>query len=89
VDEELAEMDAASDDEAALERELGDVLFALSSYARKRNLDPEAALRGALHRFTRRFRHAELAAETRGEPLAELSPAQLDALWRKAKQEVG
>jgi MazG family protein len=89
VDEELAEMDAASEDGAALERELGDVLFALSSYARKRNLDPEAALRGALHRFTRRFRHAELAAEARGAQLAGLSPAQLDALWRDAKQDVG
>jgi MazG family protein len=91
VDEELAEMDAASADEdrAALEAELGDVLFALASYARKKNLDPEAALRGTLSRFSRRFRHAELAAEARGETLAALSPDALDALWRAAKGEVG
>jgi MazG family protein len=89
VDEELAEMDAATDAAAALEHELGDALFALANYARKRGLDPEAALRGALHRFTRRFRHAEVAATARGEGLAGLSAAELDALWREAKRAVG
>jgi tetrapyrrole methylase family protein/MazG family protein/ATP diphosphatase len=88
VDEELAEMDAAADD-AALERELGDVLFALASYARKRGLDPEAALRGTLERFTRRFGHAEQAAESGGKRLAQLTPAELDVLWHAAKREVG
>lgn len=88
IDEELAELDAAGDD-AAAERELGDLLFAIASYARKRGLDPEAALRGTLARFSGRFEHAERAAAARGERLAELTPDALDVLWRAAKDELG
>ena len=85
VDEELAELDAAvaQGDMDAAEEELGDVLFALASYARKRNLDPEAALRRSLDKFSKRFRHAELAAGEEG--LRSQSPEQLDVLWNAAK----
>ncbi|MEO0321852.1 MAG: nucleoside triphosphate pyrophosphohydrolase, partial [Myxococcota bacterium] len=87
VDEELAELDAAlsTGDDAAAEQELGDVLFALASLGRKRGLDPEAALRGTLERFTRRFRHAELAAEGKGVALRDLDDAARDGLWEDAK----
>lgn len=87
VDEELRELDEAveSDDPARMEEELGDVLFALASFARKKSLDPEAALRGALDRFSTRFRHAELAAEAKGTTLRELDADALDALWEAAK----
>ncbi|MEM9073270.1 MAG: nucleoside triphosphate pyrophosphohydrolase [Myxococcota bacterium] len=86
VDEELAEFDEAvrADDREAMEAELGDLLFALSSLARKHSLDPEAALRGSLGRFSRRFRHAELAAQERG-GLRELDDEARDALWDDAK----
>lgn len=88
IDEELAELDAAvaGDDADAIESELGDVLFAVASFARKRDLDPEAALRGALDTFTRRFRHAEAAARARGEALRDLGPEALQALWEEAKR---
>lgn len=87
VDEELAELDAAraEGDRAAMEHELGDLLFALASWARKEGLDPEAALRLSLDRFSARFRHAELAADARGEALCELDDAARDALWEEAK----
>ena len=87
VDEELAELDAAraEGDRAAMEHELGDLLFALASWARKEGLDPEAALRLSLDRFSARFRHAELAADARGESLRELDDAARDALWDEAK----
>jgi tetrapyrrole methylase family protein/MazG family protein/ATP diphosphatase len=87
VDEELGEMDAAFDagDLEAAERELGDVLFALASFARKRALDPEAALRGALDRFSERFREAERRAHAEGRSLHDMSAEQLDALWRAVK----
>ena len=87
VDEELRELDAAlatGDDDAAA-GELGDVLFALASLGRKRGLDPEAALRGTLDRFSARFRHAEKAAEARGEALRELTDEARDRLWEEAK----
>ena len=47
-------------------RELGDVLFALASWARKRSIDPEAALRGTLDRFQARFGEVERRAASDG-----------------------
>jgi len=87
VDEELAEMDRALEagDREAAERELGDVLFSLASFARKRGIDPEAALRGTLDRFTERFGHAERAARARGRKLEDMDEEELDALWQEAK----
>lgn len=84
IDEELSELDAAED--AELEGELGDVLFAVASFARKRGVDPEAALRGTLRRFEARFRYAEQRAADRGESLRALDADALDALWQEAKR---
>ena len=87
IDEELRELDeaAASQDMAALEHELGDVLFALATYGRKQGLDPEAAIRASLNRFSSRFRHCELAAQTDGKSLRDCDEAELDAMWERAK----
>jgi len=89
VDEELAELDMAiaSGDSTRAEEELGDVLFALVSVARKLQLDPEAALRGTLDRFGQRVSRVEDAVKTQGSQLSELSAAQLDALWEQAKEQ--
>jgi len=87
LQEELAELDhaIAGGDEAAAERELGDVLFSLVNTARKRGLDAENALRGALGRFTRRVQAVEGALG--GRSAADLPPAELDALWERVKAE--
>ncbi len=87
IDEELKELDAAAaaEDREALEHELGDLLFALATYGRKQGLDPEAALRKSLNRFSARFRHCELAAQTEGKGLRDYSDSELDALWEQAK----
>ena len=88
IDEELRELDdaAARGDVEALEHELGDLLFALATYGRKQGLDPEAALRASLNRFSARFRHCELSAEADGKDLRDYSEAQLDELWERAKK---
>lgn len=88
VDEELRELDeaAATGDAARMEEELGDVLFALSSWARHRKLDPESALRGSLDRFSKRFSSVERQARESGKDLASMTPAELDALWVEAKK---
>ncbi len=84
VDEELGELDEAlgRGDAEAAEEELGDALFAMVNFARKHALDPEAALRRSLDKFSRRLGHAENAA---GGDLASKSAAELDALWEQAK----
>ena len=87
IDEELAELDeaVASGDQAAMEGELGDVLFALVTFGRHKAIDPEAALRGTLARFSERFRHCELAAKSEGKTLRDYNEATLDKMWENAK----
>jgi ATP diphosphatase len=89
VDEELAELDAAiaSKDKAAIEHELGDVLFALANLARHLGVAPEDALRGANRRFTRRFQAVERKLEAQGVPFGEATLEQMNALWEEVKAE--
>jgi ATP diphosphatase len=81
IEEELAELDSASNEEER-SAELGDLLFSVVNYARHLGIDPEAALRESSARFEARFRHVETASER---PLKELDIDALEALWRKAK----
>ena len=87
VDEELTELDAAvlDGDRERIEQELGDVLFALVSVARKLDVDPEAALRGTLDRFGQRVRWVEKHVKEQGQDLAALDEVALDRLWQQAK----
>ena len=87
VGEELAELDRAiaAQDRRTTERELGDLLFALANWARKLEIDPEAALRATLARFAGRVRAVEQAAAERGRTVDELDAGELDALWREVK----
>jgi tetrapyrrole methylase family protein/MazG family protein/ATP diphosphatase len=89
VDEELREVDEAlsRNDEEGARRELGDVLFALANLARKMGVDPEAALRETLERFTDRMRRVEESARRAGRELREMSPGELDALWEAVKED--
>ncbi|MEM9194681.1 MAG: MazG family protein, partial [Myxococcota bacterium] len=88
IDEELRELDAAATEAPErLEEELGDLLFSIANFARKRKLDPEAALRGALDRFTGRFEYAEQIAKERGASLSDLGAEELDELWERAKDQ--
>lgn len=91
IDEELGELDEARarGDRAAMERELGDTLFALVNLGRKLGLDPEAALRAATDRFARRFRHLEEALARSGRKVADASAEEQDRLWEEAKAQEG
>lgn len=88
LDEELRELDEAIalGDRAAIEAELGDVLFSLTSVARKHAIDPEAALRGTIDRFAGRVRWLEAHAREGDVELSKLSEAELDGLWKNAKE---
>ena len=87
IDEELKELDEAAEsrDMAGLEHELGDLLFALATYGRKQGLDPEAAIRASLNRFSSRFRHCELAAQADSKSLRDYDEPELDEMWERAK----
>jgi tetrapyrrole methylase family protein/MazG family protein len=70
---------------AAVEDELGDVLFAVVNVARHLGVDPEAALRSAAAKFRERFMALERLAGARGRSLRELDLQGLDALWEEVK----
>jgi ATP diphosphatase len=71
----------------ALTEEVGDLLFVMANLARHLKVDPEAALRAASQKFTRRFARIEdWLAETDRNP-ADSDLAEMDALWNRAKAE--
>jgi len=81
---ELAEA-AASDDEAHVREELGDLLFAVVNVARHLKVEPEAALRAATQKFRTRFEGVEALARDRGIDLHTAGLPALDALWDEIK----
>ena len=85
IEEELDEIEDALDDHAppaALEEEIGDLLFAAANLARKLDIEPETALRRATAKFERRFRRVETLAKARG---VERDLDALEALWQEVK----
>jgi ATP diphosphatase len=91
IREEIGELaEAVADSQPARVREeLGDLLFSVAQLARHLRVDPEGALRDAGSKFERRFRRVEalLAEQDRSPSAADM--AELEALWVKAKQEIG
>lgn len=91
LEEEIAELRAAlsGGDTAALQEEMGDILFTCANLSRHLGLDAEACLRGASSKFEGRFRAMEARAAAAGTTLDTLSAEELDALWEAAKGDVG
>ncbi|MEL6615283.1 MAG: nucleoside triphosphate pyrophosphohydrolase [Bacteroidota bacterium] len=92
VEEELIEVREASGasgdperDADRLEAEIGDLLFAVTNYARMRGVSPENALRRTVGTFTRRFGHVERALAADGRTPEAATLAEMDALWEEAK----
>lgn len=85
--EEVAELRAeiAAGDLDKAREEMGDLLFVVANLARKLEVEPEDALRGANAKFIRRFAfiEAELARDGRTPDQSDL--AEMDALWNAAK----
>jgi MazG family protein len=71
---------------AALEDELGDLLFACVNLCRKAGVHASLALDRANTKFVRRFEQMEKAASARGERLQGKTLDELDALWDEAKK---
>jgi MazG family protein len=89
IEEEVAELRAelAEADEARLEDEVGDLLFAVANLARRLEVDPETALRNATLKFERRFRRIEETLEEAGTSAADASLETMEDHWIKAKKE--
>lgn len=87
IEEETAEIREAlaRDDRAAVEAEIGDLLFSAVNLSRKLEVDAETALSGTIKRFTARFRHIENALRAEGRILEDTPIEELERLWEQAK----
>lgn len=98
LDEELEELQAAAsrlpdaepsmqetETNAAVEHELGDVLFTIVNVARFLRINPEEALRKTNNRFTARFRYMERQGAQEKKTLGEMTALEWDTLWEAAK----
>ena len=87
VDEELAEADAAAaaGDAEAFTEEIGDLLFAVTSWARLSGSHAEVALEKALAKFSSRFGALETDLKVDGKEIGDCSAEELDLVWNRIK----
>jgi nucleoside triphosphate diphosphatase len=91
IEEEVAELREAltetPPDPTRAEEEMGDLLFAITNLSRKLGIEPEAALRKANDKFTRRFEAMEQAISASGRNMGEMSLEELEREWQLAKSQ--
>lgn len=87
LSEEIGEIREAVEQKnpAAIEAEVGDLLFSAVNLARKLGVDAETALAGANKRFYSRFRHIEKTLLADGRAIEGTSLEELDRIWEQAK----
>lgn len=89
VQEEIAELKHEIDTNASKEKiegEFGDVLFSLINYARFVEINPEDALERTNKKFIKRFQYLEEESAKAGKSLSEMTLAEMDVYWNKAKE---
>jgi MazG family protein len=84
LQEEVGELETHTDADNA-EQEIGDVLFATVSVARKLGVDPESALRRTVRGFAERYERFTELLEDRGLSLDDVPEDEVRALFREAR----
>jgi MazG family protein len=89
IEEEVAELRDTLEKEPAntarAEEEMGDLLFAIANLSRKLGIEPEAALRKANDKFTKRFNTLEERFAARGRQLEDATLEQMEDEWQRMK----
>ena len=88
IREETAEIETELSDgnKEKLETEIGDLLFAISSLARKCDINPEQALNKTLEKFQKRFNYIEEKVRRSGKTFDDFTLDELEAFWQQAKE---
>ena len=91
IEEEVAEVrheveSGSTGDPSRAEEEMGDLLFAIANLSRKLGIEPEAALRRANEKFTRRFDAVEQAFTARGRSLQDATLEEMEDEWQRVKE---
>ena len=88
LEEELAEIRQALAEGASLqhiEEEVGDLYFALVNFNRKMQIDSDKAFLAGVKKFERRFHDLETKVHNSGKNMQDLSPDELEDVWRIVK----
>jgi XTP/dITP diphosphohydrolase len=91
VEEEMQEFKQAFNTDTIIdtqeaEGEFGDLLFSLVNYARFIDINPETALERTNKKFIKRFTYLEEEAKKAGKNLKDMTLAEMDVYWEKAKK---
>ena len=78
---EISRMDADK-----MEAEFGDLFFSLINAARLYKINPDTALERTNQKFIRRFNYLEEKTIQQGRSLKEMTLAEMDEIWNKAKE---
>ena len=89
IEEEVAELRETLEKDPhnaeRAEEEMGDLFFAIANLSRRLGIEPEAALRKANEKFTKRFNRMEEAFATSGRSLAAATLDEMEAEWQRIK----
>lgn len=87
VKEEITEFETELNvgNEKDMEKEMGDLFFALINAARLYHINPENALEYTNRKFISRFNYIESKAKEAGLHLKDMTLEQMEALWQEAK----
>lgn len=87
IEEEIAELRVAmaNDDQAEIQDELGDLMFAMTNLARHVNVKSEMAIRSTNQKFVKRFQFIESRLSEQSKSLEDATLEEMEALWQLAK----
>ena len=94
IRKESANMDGSPENVSAnmggshMTEEFGDLLFSLINAARLYKIRPDNALEQTNLKFIRRFNYIEAKAKEQGRELKDMTLAEMDALWERAKTDI-
>ncbi len=83
--EEMHEMEKSGNKDE-LEKEMGDLFFALTNYARFLGINPENALRRTNEKFIARFNYVENKIKESGKSITESTLNEMDKFWEESKE---
>ena len=87
IDEVMHEAQQAVVDEAKLEEEMGDLLFATVNLSRHLGVKAETALQKANLKFERRFREVERIVASRGLEMSGIDLDAMEEVWQEVKRQ--
>ncbi|MCX7877215.1 MAG: nucleoside triphosphate pyrophosphohydrolase [Ignavibacteria bacterium] len=76
----------SDEDREELEKELGDILFAIVNYSRFLEINPENALRKTIEKYIKRFRYIENELEKAGKNITDSNLQEMDHYWNESKK---